>query len=46
MISKMTLSFMDDSGWYRVNYKMTQILNYGLKKGCDFFNEECSSKIG
>ena len=44
IISKLTLSLMEDSGWYEVNYSMAQFYEYGKDKGCSFLDDLCSSK--
>lgn len=35
-ISKITLAFMEDSGWYKPDYSMAEIPSWGLNNGCEF----------
>ena len=41
-VSPLTWAFLDDTGWYRMNYEMTSSLTkgvtWGFKSGCDFVN--------
>ncbi len=41
-ISKFTLSLMEDTGWYKVDYSQTEELEWGKGKGCGFLNADCS----
>jgi len=43
-ISLLTLSLLEDSGWYRVNYSYSQDLRWGHKQGCDFLSYPCTKK--
>ncbi|TNN18158.1 Leishmanolysin-like peptidase isoform 2 [Schistosoma japonicum] len=40
-VSRVTLSFFDDSGWYIVNYKKAMEWEYGRKAGCTFVTRSC-----
>ena len=43
-ISKMTLAYFEDSGWYMPNYTMAtpeSPAQWGYKMGCDFVKETC-----
>ena len=40
-ISEITLSLMEDSGWYKANYFTGGLMRFGKNKGCDFLNEKC-----
>ena len=44
-ISPITWAFLDDTGWYRMNYNATTALVrgafWGYKAGCDFVNSPC-----
>lgn len=44
VISSLTLSLMEDSGWYQVNYQNSQTLSYGSQSGCGFLQSDCQSK--
>lgn len=41
VISEITLSFFEDSGWYKVNYYTGGLFRYGKNKGCDFVTKKC-----
>ncbi|KAK4470983.1 hypothetical protein MN116_006486 [Schistosoma mekongi] len=40
-VSRITLSFFDDSGWYIVNYKKAMKWEYGRQLGCTFAKKSC-----
>jgi hypothetical protein len=44
-VSPVTFAFLEDTGWYRMNYAMTTALvpgaHFGFKAGCDFVNNKC-----
>ena len=40
-ISEITLSLMEDSGWYKANYYTGGLMRFGKNKGCDFIFEKC-----
>ena len=40
-ISEITLSLMEDSGWYKANYYTGGLMRFGKNKGCDFLYEKC-----
>ncbi|XP_059490130.1 leishmanolysin-like peptidase [Neocloeon triangulifer] len=39
--SRITLALMEDTGWYRANYSMAQVLSWGKDLGCDFAQKSC-----
>ncbi|XP_049813368.1 leishmanolysin-like peptidase [Schistocerca nitens] len=39
--SRITLALMEDTGWYRANYSVAQLLNWGRGFGCEFALESC-----
>lgn len=41
--SAISLALFEDSGWYRVDYSASEILDWGYQMGCDFAYGECSS---
>lgn len=41
VFSALTLAFFADSGWYRVNASMSEIMHFGRKKGCGFATKKC-----
>ena len=43
-ISNITLSLLEDTGWYSVNYETAQNIIWGKNRGCDFLNKKCISK--
>lgn len=49
-VSAITFAFLDDTGWYRMNYGLTTTLHpgsfWGYKKGCPFVNEKCMNDAG
>ena len=46
VLSKLTLSLMEDSGWYKVDYDKAQHLAFGYKGGCGFILTECGNGDG
>ena len=40
-ISEFTLSLLEDSGWYKVNYYTGGLFRFGKNKGCEFLNKYC-----
>jgi hypothetical protein len=44
VISNLTLSLLEDTGWYGVyNYSFTKTLIWGYKRNCDFATKSCQS---
>ena len=41
VISEFTLSLLEDSGWYQVNYYTGGLMRYGKHQGCEFVDEDC-----
>ncbi len=41
VLSRFTLALLEDSGWYWVDYGLAQDLEWGKKKGCDFYSYLC-----
>ena len=41
VISEFTLSFLDDLGYYKINYYTGGLMGYGKNKGCKFIQEKC-----
>ena len=41
ILSPLTLALMEDTGFYRVNYRGVRSPSYGLGAGCDFVYDEC-----
>ena len=41
VISEFTLSLLEDSGWYKVNYYTGGLMRFGKSKGCEFLNKDC-----
>ena len=44
-ISEFTLSLLEDSGWYKVNYYTGGLMKFGKNKGCDFLKKDCVNKF-
>ena len=44
ILSSLTLALMEDSGWYKANYTMTQMNPWGLGAGCAFVDQPCLVK--
>ena len=44
IFSVFTLSLLEDSGWYDVNYEFADKSTFGYGAGCDFVREACYSK--
>ena len=45
VFSRMTFAFLEDTGWYRVNYSNAEDLSWGHGLGCDFAKKSCMSWI-
>ena len=45
VLSEFTLSLLEDSGWYKVNYYTGGLMRFGKHKGCDFFHHDCSDEF-
>ena len=43
IISEFTLSLLEDSGWYKVNYFTGGLMRFGKNKGCEFLNTDCAN---
>lgn len=43
VFSRITLALMEDTGWYRVNYRMSENLDWGKQLGCTFAKRSCRS---
>ena len=44
-LSKFTLNFLDDTGWYFTEKSHSFNISWGYKKGCDFVDNLCDSKF-
>ena len=45
-LSVITLSFMEDTTWYKINYNYAESYYWGKNKGCDFINNtSCATKF-
>jgi hypothetical protein len=44
-MSRITLAFMADTGWYDVDFEQAGFLNWGHKAGCDFVEKTCTDWI-
>jgi proprotein convertase subtilisin/kexin type 5 len=42
-VSNFTLSLLQDSGWYQVNFNHRDEVYWGRAKGCDFFDFACNA---
>ncbi|OQV25784.1 Leishmanolysin-like peptidase [Hypsibius exemplaris] len=43
--SNMTLALMEDSGWYKPNYTLAGVVQFGAGLGCEFAMKSCKSWI-
>jgi leishmanolysin len=41
VISRFTLKFFEDMGWYKVNYRMAEELKFSQAKGCRILHKHC-----
>jgi len=41
ILSSLTLALMEDSGWYKANYTVSQMSPWGLGAGCEFVSDPC-----
>ncbi len=44
--SPLSMAVFEDSGWYRVNYTMTNSPIFGAGRGCDFVLGPCMGEVG
>lgn len=45
VFSRITFAFLEDTGWYKVNYSNAEDLTWGKNLGCDFAKKSCMSWI-
>lgn len=45
VFSRITLALMEDTGWYKANYKMAEPLDWGRNLGCLFAKNNCRAWI-
>ena len=45
VLSEFTLSLLEDSGWYKVNYYTGGLMRFGKNQGCEFINGYCSTEF-
>ena len=41
VISEFTLSLLEDSGWYKINYYTGGLMRFGKNQGCNFIDKDC-----
>ena len=41
VISELTLAYLEDTGYYKVNYYTGGLMRYGKNKGCKFIQDKC-----
>lgn len=46
VFSALTLSLLEDAGWYTVNYSAAFPLRWGWNQGCTFVNKKCTEWTG
>lgn len=46
VISSITLAFLEDTGWYQVDYGFSEPLLYGRNKGCGFIGQKPCNSYG
>ena len=44
-VSVFTLAFLEDTGWYRVNYSLAEPMTFGKNAGCQFVTEKSCTKL-
>ncbi|KAL7567748.1 hypothetical protein ACA910_012080 [Epithemia clementina (nom. ined.)] len=45
ILSSLTLALMEDSGWYKANYTVSEMSPWGLAAGCDFVEQQCLTRV-
>lgn len=45
VFSNVTLALFHDTGWYDVNFNMSEKLAWGYKRGCEFVLKSCGQWI-
>ena len=43
VVSKFTLGFFEDTGWYEADYTKAESLPWGKNKGCNFLSDTCNT---
>ena len=46
VVSKITLAFFQDTGWYEVDYDQAETFFWGYQDGCPFLNTSCYDSQG
>lgn len=41
VVSDITLTFLEETGWYKVNFNYAEELEWGKGKGCKFVTGKC-----
>lgn len=45
-ISEISLAFLEDTGWYKVNYYTGGLFRFGKNEGCGFLSNKCVTSAG
>lgn len=41
--SRISLAFLEGTGWYKVDYSVAEKYTWGKNKGCEFLTDNCST---
>ena len=46
VFSILTMAFLQDIGWYEIDYSLAETFTFGKDKGCDFLFQSCIKSDG
>lgn len=46
VLTDITMAFMEDTGWYEIDYDYTEDFIYAKNEGCDFLYDSCYDSEG
>ena len=46
VFSVLTMAFLEDTGWYEVDYEYAERFLWGWEEGCDFLYDDCYDSDG
>ena len=46
VFSALTMAFLEDTGWYKVDYSIAETYTFGKDQGCNFLYESCFNSNG
>ena len=43
VLSRLSLAFLEDTGWYKVDYSTANSFEWGKDQGCGFLDAKCNT---